>query len=55
MAEEITGLFRYEKDSKRFHRFQVETEEGIVGTVYVPKSIETMPQRLILDYVGKDE
>ena len=55
MAEkkEIKGLFRYEQDSKRFHRFQIETDAGIVGTVYVPKNIEAMPKKLTLEYSGK--
>lgn len=26
--KEIKGNFRYEQDSKRFHRFQIETEAG---------------------------
>ena len=49
----VKGLFRYEQDSKRFHRFQIETDAGIVGTVYVPKYIEAMPKKLVLEYVGK--
>ena len=40
--KEIKGKFRYEQDSKRFHRFQIETDAGIVGTVYVPKGIDTI-------------
>ena len=51
--EEIKGRFRYEQDSKRFHRFQIETEAGIVGTVYVPKDIEAMPKKLALEYADK--
>jgi len=30
---DITGKFRFDQDSKRFHRFQIETSEGIVGTL----------------------
>ncbi|MHC5074590.1 MAG: hypothetical protein ACYTFE_07175 [Planctomycetota bacterium] len=52
--KEITGKFKYERDSKRYHRFQIITDEGIVGTVYIPKNIETMPKRLLLDYAGKE-
>jgi len=43
----------YEQDSKRFHRFQVITEAGIVGTI-VPKNAEAMPKKLILEYEGED-
>lgn len=27
--KEINGKFRYERDSKRFHRFKIETEEEL--------------------------
>jgi len=50
--KEVTGKFRYEQDSKRYHRFKIETDEGIVGTVYVPKDKESMPKKLILDYAN---
>ena len=36
--KEVESNFRYEQDSKRFHRFKIETDAGIVGTVYVPKT-----------------
>ena len=51
--KEITGKFRYEQDSRRYHRFKIETEAGIVGTVYVPKDIEAMPKKLTLECAGK--
>ena len=47
---EITGKFIYEQDSKRYHRFKIETDAGIVGTVYVPKDKQSMPKKLILEY-----
>ncbi len=53
--KEIKGMFRYEQDSKRYHRFKIETKNGIVGTVYISKTIEGMPKRLILEYAGKDD
>jgi len=52
---EIHSKFRFEQDSKRFHRFQIETAEGIVGTVYVPKNLKPMPTVLTLEYAGKSE
>ena len=52
---EVKGKFRFEKDSKRYHRFQIETNVGIVGTVYVPKSAGGIPSRLILENANKDE
>lgn len=51
--KEIKSLFRYEQDSKRYHRFQIETDAGIVGVVYVPKNMDGVPKKLILEYAGK--
>ena len=53
--KEVYGKFRYEQDSKRFHRFQVITDTGIIGSIYVPKSAEAMPKKLVLDYEGKSD
>ena len=52
---EIQGMFRYDKDSKRYHRFQVETESGVIGTIYLPKDLKPMPRKLVLEYAGKDD
>lgn len=54
-AKEINGQFRFDKDSKRFHRFKIETDEGIVGTIYVPKDNDGIPEKLILAYAKKNE
>ena len=51
--KEVEGRFRYEQDSKRYHRFQIETEAGIVGTVYIQKSANGMPKKIVLEYAGK--
>jgi hypothetical protein len=53
---EITGKFRFDQDSKRFHRFKIETETGIVGTVYIPKDMggEKLPKKITLNYANKD-
>ena len=51
--EEVKGQFRYEQDSKRYHRFQIETDAGVVGTVYIPKDTEPMPKKLVLEYADK--
>ncbi|NPU82976.1 MAG: hypothetical protein HPY65_00700 [Syntrophaceae bacterium] len=37
MTAEAKGTFRYEHDSKRFHRYAMEAEGGIVGMIYIPK------------------
>ncbi|MGV8080191.1 MAG: hypothetical protein AB2L22_09045 [Syntrophales bacterium] len=38
MTAEAKGTFRYEHDSKRFHRYAMEAEGGIVGMIYFPKN-----------------
>ena len=54
--KEITGQFRFDQDSKRFHRFQIETDVGVVGTLYIPKDMggSKLPKKIILDYANKD-
>ena len=53
--KEVKGFFRYEQDSKRYHRFkiEIETDFGIVGTVYIQKGIDAIPKRLILEYADR--
>ena len=51
--KEITGKFRYDQDSKRFHRFMIETEDGVTGSVYVPRDKITMPKKIVLEYADK--
>ena len=52
--KEIIGVFRYDQDSKGYHRFKIETDAGIVGTVYIPKDEPSIPRKLILEYAAKD-
>jgi len=56
MAEEkeIKGTFKYEQDSKRYHRFKIEAKEGIVGNIYISKDMDPLPDRIILDKVRDD-
>ena len=51
-GKEIRGQFKYEKDSKRYHRFNIESKEGIVGNLYIPKD-KAIPDRIILDNAKK--
>ncbi len=51
---EVKGQFIYEADTRRYHKFQVETEGGIViGTLYIPKKTKPLPQRIVLEYMRK--
>ena len=53
----ITGKFRFDQDSKRFHRFQIETDVGVVGTLYIPKDLggSKLPKKITLEYASKDD
>lgn len=48
--KESRGTFNFDGDTKRMHRFFVKNQEGITGTIYVPKDSESIPTRIILDY-----
>ena len=45
------GTFVYEQDSKRFHRFRIEAG-SIVGTLYIPKQLGGVPEKITLTYQG---
>ncbi len=50
--KEIKAKYQFEKDTKRFHRFQVISEdEGtkISGTIYLPKDSDGIPKRIVLE------
>jgi hypothetical protein len=47
---EATGVFIFDQDSKRFHRFRIQADDGIIGTLYVPKDCEGTPRKIVLDY-----
>ena len=49
-SEQIKGLFKYDKDTFRFHRFDIVADgDGIKGTIYVSKDFKTMPKRIVLE------
>ena len=54
MEKEVTGKFKFDKDTKRTHRFQIIVDgSGVVGTIYIPKESDRMPERIVLEYEGK--
>ena len=48
-TKEIRGTFKYDGDSKRFHRYKVKADNDIVGSVYVPQEIDEIPDRITLE------
>ena len=53
-SKEVKEVFIFDQDSKRFHRFRIEGEDGIVGNLYVPKDCEGSPGRIVLNYKKKE-
>jgi len=51
--KEVKGIFTFDQDSKRFHRFRIEGNGGIVGNLYVPKDCEGTPEKIVLNYQKK--
>ncbi|OPY78416.1 MAG: hypothetical protein A4E70_02385 [Syntrophus sp. PtaU1.Bin005] len=52
-AKEVNGVFTFDQDSKRFHRFRIEGNGGIVGNLYVPKDCKGTPEKIVLNYQKK--
>ncbi|MGD0277307.1 MAG: hypothetical protein ABSB79_14845 [Syntrophales bacterium] len=48
--KESKGTFIFDGDTKRMHRFLVKSGDGIVGTLYVPKESEAIPEKITLEY-----
>ena len=51
--KEVYGEFSFDQDSKRYHRFRIETDQGIVGLIYVPRDGNGIPKKIILKYENK--
>ncbi|ACL05862.1 hypothetical protein Dalk_4179 [Desulfatibacillum aliphaticivorans] len=43
------GTYTFERDTKNYHRFLIQTVSGATGTLYLPKSLDPLPKRLVLD------
>jgi hypothetical protein len=56
MADEVKELsFRYEQDSRRFHRYKLIDPEGyITGSIYFAKDMKELPKRLMLERIEKE-
>jgi len=47
--KEVKGTFKYNGDSKRYHRYELKADDGIVGSLYVPQDIDKIPNRIVLE------
>lgn len=48
-AKEVKGTISYNGDSKRFHRYSVKADDGIVGSLYLPQDIDKIPDKIVLE------
>ena len=48
--KEVRGRFQYEQDSKHYHRFKIEIDKGIKGSLYISKDSE-LPDKVVLERV----
>jgi hypothetical protein len=46
------GNFEYDKDSAKYHRYQVSAQDGIVGTLYIPKDVKDIPDSIVLKKIA---
>jgi hypothetical protein len=46
---------RYDADTKRTHRFLIESTEGVTGTIYVAKESRPLPKRVVIQLKLKKE
>lgn len=51
---ETKGTFTFDQDSKRYHRFNIVAESGVIGKLYIPKDAEIIPQNVILEYRNQE-
>jgi hypothetical protein len=47
--KQIKCTFIYDGDTKRKHRLLVESAVGIVGSIYIPKSLNPIPDTIIIE------
>ena len=46
--EKLTVEAFYDKDSRRYHRFVIDGDQGITGAVYIPKG-EEIPDEVTIE------
>jgi hypothetical protein len=52
-TQEVEGKFKFDQDTKRFHRFRIECDSDLVnGTIYIKKERNgaRLPKKITLTY-----
>ena len=51
----IEMVARYDADTKRTHRFNLEPAEGVAGTIYINKKTKPLPKKVVIDLKTREE
>ncbi len=46
------GAYKFEKDTRRYHRFDIKLDNRGIGTLYLPKDVKLLPKEITLRYEG---
>ena len=52
---EPTVKATYDRDSKKYHRYIIDEGQGIVGNIYIPKTVESAPTRVVIEMKVKEQ
>jgi hypothetical protein len=53
--KEVRCTFIYDKDTRRTHRFQIQSADGIAGSIYVPRGMDPIPDVIVLEKHRDDD
>jgi len=53
--KEVELTATYDKDSRKYHRFLIDEGQNIVGTLYVPKKQDDIPDKVVISLKTKGE
>jgi hypothetical protein len=48
VEEKVEVTATYDRDSKRYHRYLIDEDQGITGTLYIPKEEREIPKEILI-------
>ena len=54
-VETIKMIARYDADTKRAHRYLLETANGVAGSIYISKDRRPFPKQIVLELKTKGD
>lgn len=46
---------KFDKDTKRMHRFNIESKDGVAGSIYVSKDLNPLPEEITVELKAKSD